>query len=888
MMESDKKRLICTKDRSYDVLETESSINFATKVNSLIDDSRVIIHTGNFHDVIKETCITTIRQRRPILLLFYKDDDEFSKKFVLLLKSEKTAHFINENFYFLGWDIQLDYQSALKFSLEAQGLFNAIELLESKTTALFIIGAVDDVPTVQFCYRGKIDEKNLLKNLQSALDTFHKQNNNEIQTLQLVKSTSHENDIGPEEYQQMMAQLLGDRDYDCLDYNQHDLLKMKIGYALFGPPSKETDSANGILAKYDTKQENKIEKLYQIIRQKSNEFAEYKDRVLISVIYNCTEPLPAEKLKRAKKFDDYNAKTDICPIPVFVLRKCTDCDNPCRIFIDDTCRVYSSFTNYLRHNKLPECHMILPKNGRYEFDSEDKVILEKHLSPACDLDVKILKGADIASTATGLFSTGIIIAAAIPAITVAPALLMTGIVGGIGVGAYSIGRSVYSLVDRKKHSQTMSFADSEARGAYLNIVAGSLGFVGGGANAVVSQLVLQGVNIGKGASVVVNTINIANLAANGINVGNCTYEVLNKWLRDNETPSAFTIFQMTTSILFFGNALYNFKTVSTIVEETQASFLQEYQDSLRSNRHRKTFNKLTKETIRQQGGNIAKGQAEIIKTVRNIKNRDEVFAILTRNNKAMNENGVKFSAEGGQILLNGQPVDMSQWATLSKNDVGSFLNSLPPPKQPTPVEKVNITKQIENIFTNISREDILKLCAFIPKILCQFDDFVRECILHALNFLLDYIDKRVLANLVRMFPDLKLYAKLLDIIVDFIGNHAKQLQQDYVMWQQTNNEKYYNTVFKYINEADFKTTDKVLEFFKLALKTLFINRRLTPIACAKLCEYFKAWFIKEYCDNIEANEQIVMVRENSATRKTKKLSCNICNGNYYSPENPNK
>lgn len=39
--------------------------------------------------------------------------------------------------------------------------------------------------------------------------------------------------------------------------------------------------------------------------------------------------------------------------------------------------------------------------------------------------------------------------------------------------------------------------NSEARGSYINIVAGSLGFVGAGATTAVSQLVSQGVNIGR-------------------------------------------------------------------------------------------------------------------------------------------------------------------------------------------------------------------------------------------------------------------------------------------------------------------------------------------------------------------------------------------------------
>src|SRR5699024_4975729 len=118
--------------------------------------------------------------------------------------------------------------------------------------------------------------------------------------------------------------------------------------------------------------------------------------------------------KRSKKFKDYNPKTDLTPIPIFILRKCKNSDNPCRIIIDDNGRVYKTWQSYLTKNKLPECEMILPLNGRYQADETGKVILERHLSPACGIDTKILQGADIANTAAGLVSGGIFIAAAIP------------------------------------------------------------------------------------------------------------------------------------------------------------------------------------------------------------------------------------------------------------------------------------------------------------------------------------------------------------------------------------------------------------------------------------------------------------------------------------------
>ena len=43
----------------------------------------------------------------------------------------------------------------------------------------------------------------------------------------------------------------------------------------------------------------------------------------------------------------------------------------------------------------------------------------------------------------------------------------------------------------------MSLSNSEARGAYINILAGSLGFVGAGATNMVSNMAARGVNISQ-------------------------------------------------------------------------------------------------------------------------------------------------------------------------------------------------------------------------------------------------------------------------------------------------------------------------------------------------------------------------------------------------------
>lgn len=95
-----------------------------------------------------------------------------------------------------------------------------------------------------------------------------------------------------------------------------------------------------------------------------DKIAEFKDLIDVAFIYNCTEPLPSEKIKRSKKYGDYNPNTDVTTVPIFVLRKCRGSDNPCRIFVDDCGRIYKTWEDYLVRNKLPECHMTVPLNGR--------------------------------------------------------------------------------------------------------------------------------------------------------------------------------------------------------------------------------------------------------------------------------------------------------------------------------------------------------------------------------------------------------------------------------------------------------------------------------------------------------------------------------------------
>lgn len=144
---------------------------------------------------------------------------------------------------------------------------------------------------------------------------------------------------------------------------------------------------------------NTYRKLYILIF--SDEFAKHENRVIVSFVYNCTEPLEYEKQKRGAKYKDYDPNTDVQPLPVFILRKCKYSPKSCRVVVDHLGRVYASWEDYLNRNNLPQCNMVYPKGGRYVGDENGNVILESMLSPACDLGAKVLVGTDIASTGIG-------------------------------------------------------------------------------------------------------------------------------------------------------------------------------------------------------------------------------------------------------------------------------------------------------------------------------------------------------------------------------------------------------------------------------------------------------------------------------------------------------
>ncbi|KAK4885967.1 hypothetical protein RN001_002238 [Aquatica leii] len=650
--------------------EENACLSFVQKFTLKYKQDHITFQCCSLKDAIQTFCLGPMQSRKLLALYLHNENDRFADVVCSGFVNGEMRNILEKSYNVLSWDLSTNANellNALNEWLELQTLKQMI--LTNKSVFSIIYPFDESIILYNILHGDTVTLNDICTQLKNAQVSFENILNERNKLTEIERCMKKNNDIGSVEFQQMMFDRLGDRDYDSFEPDEHFYLKDKIAFAKFGPPQTE----NG----YDENEKKSIEETYETIVKHNNKYAEWKNRIIVSFIYNCSEPLPDEKLKRSIKVSNYNPYTDINPIPIFVIQKCLNSQNSCRIFVDCDNRVYSSWEDYISNNKLQKCMMILPKNGRYHGNEYGNVQLEKHVSPSCGIQNTLFQSADIASSVAGITSGAIFLGAAIPAITVAPILLSVASVTGISVGLYSIFRSGMKIYDRVTHCESMSFKHSEARGAYLNIIAGSLGFVGAGATSAMSHLAADGIYIGEGARAAVNVLNIANTSVNAVAFANAAYEIYDIW-SEGGTISTLSVIQLGSSILFFGNAVYNFKTANTIISEAQSNTLKHHQESLKSNRHRKTFNKLVKETIRQSNGDAQAGRAEVIATITKVSNVDEVMGILTRNNRLLNKENVRFAAENGEIKLNGVAVNLKQMGTMSKLQRTQFLIDLPP------------------------------------------------------------------------------------------------------------------------------------------------------------------------------------------------------------------
>lgn len=367
----------------------------------------------------------------------------------------------------------------------------------------------------------------------------------------------------------------------------------------------------------------------------------------------------------------------------------------------------------------------------------------------------------------------------------------------------------------------------------------------------------------QAAQSAVTALNVANIGASGAGILHSSYDVYVQWRYDKVTPSALTVLQLTSSVLFFGHAVYSFKTGSAIVEETQTKVLQEYQDRLRSNRHRKMFQKLKLETIKQNQGNVVSGQAQVIAAIKKISDQNEVFAVLTRSNKMFNKNNIKFAAEGGKITLNGVAVDLSSFGELSKSQQSKFLVNLPPTPEVTLADSYKISEIVTSIFSHDTVMIAGNLLAVNPTnltaVLSVFETAVQRILVKCLCELLKKVSVN-LQNIFReIFPGNDLFVTVLEVVVDFFKEKALNYMTSNQFGMDTTN------------------SELVLKCFQTVVKLVYTNGEVDESTIKDLVVYFMKWLTEKLYRYEEAKQK----KAQRGDVRPAKL-CYICGGTSYS------
>lgn len=211
------------------------------------------------------------------------------------------------------------------------------------------------------------------------------------------------------------------------DKSELNLIKSYVGLLLFNKPEGDDDiDFETVYTKYD-------EKKTEIINGICDKFQFDDDRLRLShtLLY----------LHQSK-----------CDYPICIFRQMRA--NGEIHFIDLNERVYTSWIDFVKTNKLPKCDYIAPRNGIHHLVTDE---VEVHKTPASSKIGNVCDNIALGATIT---SIGLSCIAAAPVIALA--------LGG-GSAVYGVKQSYGALRDRKKHGQSIAPSNLESVNCYLNI-----------------------------------------------------------------------------------------------------------------------------------------------------------------------------------------------------------------------------------------------------------------------------------------------------------------------------------------------------------------------------------------------------------------------------------
>lgn len=195
-------------------------------------------------------------------------------------------------------------------------------------------------------------------------------------------------------------------------------------------------------------------------------------------------------------------------------------------------------------------------------------------------------------------------------------MLASSISGLPGI-AYGTGRSIYTLVDRNQHNQTISLADPEARRCWLLTACFFLSAGSFASSQLLAIFSRNGNLVARWMRIGVTGLVATKLSVSTINMINIACDLIQK-----DELSALDWFQMISSVFFLTHSWYNFQTAGDIIKRVQQRDIETLRQNL-DNETQKKFDSTHKQ-YKNLGGEMH-GQAEFIRNMSKFGYK-EIFA----------------------------------------------------------------------------------------------------------------------------------------------------------------------------------------------------------------------------------------------------------------------
>ncbi|XP_012347276.1 uncharacterized protein LOC100864565 [Apis florea] len=444
-------------------------------------------------------------------------------------------------------------------------------------------------------------------------------------------------------------------------------LRQNIGYALFGPPSENEENKNVYIEDKKIEENRQIKDITETLCYKANAeqiinivyeqvYTHGKgcidaNSIYYGVIYNISfrtknNVTEVSNSKEEKVTDsEIEDKIQIYSTPIFKIRYLDKTLKEEQTwYIDRNGRVYKTWIDYIKNNTLPQCTMVLPKDGFYHPDPNYEITeqystvwLEILDSPACSIQATILKHGDIASTVAGI--CGVTLGIASIFTPIGPVVMGATIASSIS-GVWATGRSVQNLMDRNSHKQSIGLTNKDSFCSWLSIIGSAVGLISNSGNIILTKLVKNGNDISNVAKVAYNTLVLSNLGINGFGIGYQAYCMYQKYQEEDQIHM-LDVISLSAHILFFGNAVINLQFAEDLIRSTQGKILDEYRSTLRSKHLRRQFNR-TKRNAAANNTDIISENAEVIRYINrkiDLRLKNNVGSIPTQRNTFYFENG---------------------------------------------------------------------------------------------------------------------------------------------------------------------------------------------------------------------------------------------------------